>query len=79
MKKHKNRIPIDTRENKKKVLSSLRQIDDVVSTDDPSPRQMLEDLNIDIFFCGDEYLEAHKDTIQWMKDRGKQVVITPRF
>lgn len=77
--RHKNRVPIDTRENKKKVLESLRQVDCVLKIDDSSPKQMLEDLNIDVFFCWDEYLEKHKETIQWMKDIEKQVVITPRF
>jgi len=51
MQRHKNRIPVDTRENKKKVLESLRQVECVVNIDDASPKQTLEDLNIDVFFC----------------------------
>ena len=79
MKSHKWKTPIDTRENKKLVLESLRQVDKVISIDNPSPKDMLEQLDIDVFFCWDEYLETHMDTLQWMEDRGRKVVITPRF
>jgi len=75
---YKHREPIDSRDNKKKVLESIRYIDEVIEANDESPLQLLKDNKIDVFVVADEFLEKHKDTIKWFKEQWWDVIVSPR-
>ena len=76
---YKHREPIDSRDNKKKVIESLRMVDSVIPATNESPRQLLLDNSIDVYIVWDEFLEKHKDLIHELREQWKKVVVVPRW
>lgn len=76
---YKDSIPAQEWENKKEMLEAIRYVDKVIPATEFSPMNMLKDNDVDLFVCWDEWIDSHKEEIDYIEDKGWKVIISPRF
>lgn len=78
-KDYKNRRATLPFQQKKEILESIRYVDQVVQADNFSPLQLLQDYAIDAYAVADEWLHTKEEEIAFMKSKGKEIIVLPRF
>ena len=75
---YKKREPIDSWENKARVIKSIRFVDKVIPAPDYSPLELLKKYDIDVYVVGSEFKDSHPECIKYIEDKWWHVVVSPR-
>lgn len=75
-KKRKAVLPFN---NKKKTLEAIRYVDQVVPAHNFSPMALLKGYDVDVFVVAGEWVHTKAEEIAYMKKKGGQVVVLPRY
>ncbi len=79
LKKYKGRNAVLPWYQKKKILESIRWIDQVVPAHNASPLSLLKKYNVDVFVLTKEWESSHPDSIAYMKAKGGKVFFSRRY
>ena len=76
---YKHRDPVIPYYQKKFMIESFKWVDKVIPVTHFSPMSILKKQNIDIYVVGYEWVDAHKEEIAYMKNKGGEVRVMPDF
>ena len=76
---YKKRVAVQPWWHKKAIIESIKYVDKVIKAPDFSPLKLLKKHDIDVYVIGDEWVESKAKEIAYMKGKGGEVVIIPRF
>ncbi len=79
LKKYKGRDAVLPWYQKKRILESIRWIDQVVPAHDASPLSLLKKHDADVFVLTREWESSHADSIAYMKAKGGKVFFSRRY
>ena len=69
-------LPFDQR---REILSHVREVDEIVETHEPQAIRQLQALNADVYVLTEEWTEAQKPAIDWIRAKGGEVYYSPRY
>lgn len=78
-KNYKFKVPAIKYRYRKKMLESIRYVDEVIPISIPRPLPFLKKLDIDVYITCKEWVFNKQEEIDYMKKAGKRVVILPYF
>lgn len=78
-KNYKQKIPVYNFSARKRMLLSLKCVDQVISASEGLPLRYLKRYNADIYFICKEWVFDKQKEIAYMKNNGKRIIILPYF